>query len=162
MDPLAIPSEIVEGLFEKPSRKTEKKSIRRVRTSEIPSKTHRDSLMPEMYELVRDDRKTIEGRKLGGGWGGYKETPSFINNGEGVQPGDTFIFVNSGDPSAPEVMCDVVAVDEYFTLDDYLEECLGEALPGYPTIESGRGVYEKLWGKGFNKPVLAMHIARRK
>jgi len=90
------------------------------------------------YSLIKEGRKTTEGRKNTEKW-------------SGIERGDVIIFTNNegGDKEKRKVKARVVEIVRYLgpnALENYLKgETLKCALPGVKTYEEGKSVYLKFW-----------------
>lgn len=90
------------------------------------------------FKLIKEGRKTTEGRKNTEKW-------------SGINPGDVIIFTNNegGERGTKRVRAQVVEIVHYLgsnALENYLRgESLECALPGVKTYEEGKLVYLKFW-----------------
>lgn len=97
-----------------------------------------------LFNSVAEGKKTIEGRKAGGSW-------------ERAAVGDLVRVRYDGaplDPSPEPFWKRIREIRRYLSLEQYLDECLEQALPGHSRAEAER-VYRELW-LGHSGGVLAL------
>ena len=100
------------------------------------------------FSLVRDGKKTVEGRLDQGEWSRLKT-------------GDTIEWYNSDTGSKRPIQTKVVGILCYLSFESLiLSEGLEFILPTISTLEEGKEVYEKIYGCNPSSTILGIKLQR--
>lgn len=85
---------------------------------------------PRWFSLLRDGKKTVEGRKNSPKW-------------SGISVGDYLVITNASQTKS--FVGEVTKINSYPTLDTFLEgESLDSLLPGITSVEEAKSIYNQL------------------